>query len=313
MRKKLIRSLLVLGFSVYTLSVCAQPAIPRKYVEHPGFSVGLNFGLADLWGDVGTQGILDHYANEIYWTKPNFMGGIFFRYTAHPSLGLRLNLNYGTLFATDEWNITKAKTVKSIEDDPYQRYLRNQDSRANTWESTFLLEFIPLRWNSESRMAAKKMQPYLMAGVGVFYYRPQTTVIDPVTHRKVQWVDTRWLFLEGNVTSPIQIAIPVGIGLRWDLSDNMSFGFEYLYRFTTTDYLDNVSSSYVTPDFYDRTLSPQDAAMAKKVYDKSWAIEPSYKNKAWSPRGNKDNNDGYSTISIQLLYRLETNKIPWWH
>lgn len=319
MRKKMLRSLLILGFSATTISAFAQPAIPKKYIEHPGWSVGVNFGLADLWGDVGTQGILDHYANSLYYKKPHFMGGIMVRYTGHPSLAIRANINYGTLYATDEWNLDKAKEANSIEDDAYQRYLRNQDARANIWEGTLGLEFMPLRLNSESRTAAKAMQPYITAGAGAFHFRPQTSIIHPLTGRK-EWVWTKELRLEGEgiegsgavQTNLWQVCVPLGLGIRWDIGDNMGLGVEYLYRMTTTDRLDNVSSFYVSPDFFDRHLSPEDAEVAKQVYDKSWAIEPSVTNAAGSPRGNKEVKDGYSTFSVMFIYKFESNKIPWW-
>lgn len=319
MRKKLLRSLLVIGISATTLSAIAQPAIPRNYVEHPGWSLGANFGLSDLWGDVGTQGLVDHYMNDRYYQKPHFMGGMFMRYSGHPSLALRFNLNYGTLYANDDWNINKAREAASIEDDAYQRYLRNQDARANVWEGTFMIEVMPLRFNSETRMAQKSMQPYVAFGAGGFHFRPQTSLIDPNTGRK-KWVYTKDLRLEGEgvpgsgavQTSLWQVCVPLGVGLRWDVGDNMNIGVEWLYRMTTTDRLDNVSSFYVSPDFFDRSLSPEDAAIAKQVYDKSKFIEPGVTNAPGSIRGNKDVLDGYSTFSFTILYRLETNKIPWW-
>lgn len=320
MRKSIIRSLLVIGISATTVAAVAQPAIPRKYVEHPGVSVGVNFGLSDMWGDVGTQGPIDHYANETYWSKPHFMGGILMRFVGHPSMALRLNLNYGTLYATDQWNTTKAENAKSIEDDAFQRYLRNQDARANVWEGTAMIEIMPLRFNSESKMAQKSMQPYVAFGAGGFHFRPQTSLIDPVTGRK-RWVETKELRLEGEgvpnsgavATNLWQLCVPLGVGLRWDIGNNMNIGFEWQYRMTTTDRLDNVSSVYLTPDFYDRYLSAEDAAIAKQVYDKSWYVEPAYTNKYGSPRGNKDVKDGYSTLSIMFIYRLESNKTPWWY
>lgn len=319
MRKSLVRSLLVIGISATTLSAIAQPAIPRKYVEHPGWSLGAKFGLSDLWGDVGTQSPIDHYGNGRYYQKPHFMGGMFFRYSGHPSLALRFALNYGTVYANDDWNIDKAKKAKSIEDDAYQRYLRNQDARANIWEANVGFELMPLRFNSETRMAQKTMQPYLTAGAGVFHYRPQTSLIDPVTGHK-KWVYTKDLKLEGegvpnsgSINRNLwQLCVPVGIGLRWDVGKNMNMGVEWLYRMTTTDRLDNVSSVYLSPDYYDRYLSPEDAAIAKQVYDKSKFVEPGVTNKPGSLRGNKDVLDGYSTISFTIMYRLESNKSPWW-
>ena len=248
------------------------------------------------------------------------MGGILMRFTPHPVFAIRANINYGTLFADDRWNLTKAKEASSIEDDAFQRYLRNQDARANVWEGTLMFEITPLRFNPESKLAQRRMQPYIAFGAGGFHFRPQTSVIDRTTGRR-EWVWTKELRLEGEgiensgavQTNLWQVCVPLGAGIRWDVGNNMAIGVEWLYRMTTTDRLDNVSSVYLTEDYYDRYLSPEDAELAKQVYDKSWHIEPAYKNAAGSPRGNKDVLDGYSTFSIQLIYKFESNKIPWWY
>ena len=324
MRKNLVRSFLALFVSASALTATAQPAKPKDYVETAGFSLGINVGMTDLWGDVGTKSLLDHYTNDKYWDKPCFMGGIFGRYQAHPVLAARLSLNYGTLYANDNWNKSKAEKAGSIEEDAYQRYLRNQDARANVCEGTFMLEFMPLRFNPESRNAMKKMQPYLLAGIGGFHFNPQSTLYDPVTGRR-KWVNTADLHLEGEgithekatatysrKTSLWQICVPVGLGLRWDIGRNLAFGVEYLYRFTGTDRLDNVSSQYPTDDYFDRHLAPEKAKVAKQIVDKSFEIEPSVERKPWAPRGNKEVLDGYSTISINFIYKINTNKVPWW-
>jgi hypothetical protein len=328
MRKNIRRSILAFFICASAVSANAQPAIPRDYIEHPGYSLGLNFGMTDLWGDVGTQTILDHYTNGQYFSKPCFMGGIFGRFTPHPMIAARLGINYGTLYATDAWNKDKAKEAKSIEDDAFQRYLRNQDIRANVWEGTLVFEFFPLRTNSESKSASKVMQPYIVAGVGGFHFRPQSTLIDRNTGHTT-WVDVHDLYLEGDgqqgattskdvptyarKTNLWQFCVPVGLGLRWDLSDNFAFGFEYLYRFTMTDRLDNVSDEYASDKFYDEHLSPDKAALAKEMKDKSWAIDPTVHHADWSNRGNKNVLDSYSTISIMFIYKLKNNKIPWWY
>lgn len=324
MRKNIRRGLLAIVISASTLSAYAQPAIPREYIEHPGFSLGLNFGFTDLWGDVGTKSILDHYTNGQYLDKPCFMGGMFGRFTAHPMLAFRLNLNYGTLYATDEWNKDKAEEAKSIEDDAFQRYLRNQDIRANIWEGTLLAEFMPLRVNSESKSASKRMQPYIAAGVGGFHFRPQSSVINRVTGRK-NWVDVQNLHVEGDgleekkakptyarATNLWQICVPVGLGLRWDINQELAFGVEYLFRFTTTDRLDNVSDEYASDDYLEKFLTPENADLAKEILDKSWAIEPSVEHADWSKRGNKTVLDGYSSVSVMIIYKINSNKKPWW-
>ncbi|MCD6064134.1 MAG: hypothetical protein K0R82_2045 [Flavipsychrobacter sp.] len=325
MRKNIVRSLLALTVSAAAFSAAAQPAIPREYVEMPGFSMGVNFGMTDLWGDIGTQGIIDHYGNSEYWDKPCFMGGMFGRYLGHPMLAARFGINYGTLYANDNWNTSKAEKATSTEEDAFQRYLRNQDVRANIWEATFMVEFNPLRGNSESKAAQKRMQPYILAGVGGFHFKPQSSLYNPVTGRR-KWVDVHDLHLEGEGQTPTgeamagyasktslwQVCVPLGLGVRWDIGDQYALGVEYLYRLTFTDRLDNVSAQYATHDYFDRYLPPEKAAVAKALSDKSWEIAPGVQRQPWANRGNKEVNDGYSSISISFIYKILNNKSPWW-
>jgi opacity protein-like surface antigen len=325
MRKKIVRSILIACMSFAVVKSYAQPAIPREYIEHPGYSLGINFGWADLWGDVGTKSMMDHYNNPLYLNKPCFMGGIMGRLTAHPMFAMRFGVNYGTVYATDAWNKDLAKTAKSIEDDAFQRYLRNQDARANIWELSYQVELIPFRANSESKIAAKRLQPYLTFGLAAFSFKPQTSLIDPVT-RETKWVNTRDLHLEGEgieyevptpghskKTNKWAFAIPVGAGLRMDINKNFAIGLEWLLRITTEDRLDGVSSEYVTKAYLDKNLSPDKAETAKLVYDKSWAIDPNVEHGAWTKRGNKDNKDKYSTVSLTFIYKLKRDKTPWWY
>jgi hypothetical protein len=325
MRKKLVRSLFALCLSSAALPAFAQPAIPREYVEHPGYSIGFNFGMTDLWGDVGTKSVIDHYTNGKYFNMPCFMGGVFGRFTPHPSVAFRLGVSYGTLYATDAWNEPKAKKATSFQDDAVQRYLRNQDIKSNIWEGTFQIEYMPLRMNSESNSARHRLQPYVTAGIGGFHYQPYSSFIDRGTLAK-KWVSVADLHLEGEgfehekatptyamKTNLWQVCVPAGLGLRYDIGRNMSVGIEWLYRFTFHDRLDNVSGDYVSEAYLERYLPSDKAVVAKEMYDKEWAVQPGAKSTPWTPRGNKDNKDAYSAISVMFIYHFNSNKMPWWY
>jgi len=143
-------------------------------------------------------------------------------------------------------------------------------------------------------LTASAVQPYLLGGVGISHYNVR---------------GSNSLGLRDDTNG----AVPLGAGLRWDVNEDMTLGFEYEYRMTTTDRLDNVSDEYATPDYFDRHLAPEKADLAKRLYDKSYVIDPSIERKPWSNRGNKAVRDGYSTISISFIYKLNNNKIPWWN
>jgi opacity protein-like surface antigen len=305
------------------ISVAAMPAAQAQtpsYVEPSGFSLGMNIGLSDLWGDVGTQSPIDHYANERYWEKAHFMGGMYIRYSAHPALAFRLGANYGTLYANDDFNYTKAQKAATIEDDAYQRYLRNQKVRANVWEPNFMIELTPFRFSPESKLSRRRMQPYLMAGFSFFHFKPQGEYVNRIT-RQTQWMDLRDLHLEGEgfkiEGAPEQYelwqyAVPLSLGVRWDIGENLGLGVEYTYRMTFTDYLDGVSDRYIDPALFDLYLPEAKAVAARDMYDRSWLINEGASHMPGELRGNKSVNDGFSTISVTLFYRFTRRLIPWW-
>ena len=333
MRKIALRSF----FTICLASTAALASAQNKWFNYKepefseprGWSLGINVGLADLWSDVGTQGIVDHYANDKYWDETRFMGGLFLRYTAMPALAFRLQANYGSLYANDNWNQEKAEAALTIEEDAFQRYLRNQDVRSRVWEGLFLIEVMPLRFNPESNIARRRFQPYLGVGVGAFNFKSQTTWRSKPGSNgggHGQWVDLYDLHLEGEnfgaeaagiADAPEdydrwQLNVPLTVGVRWDIGKQLALGFEYCYRYTMTDYIDGVSNKYVDPRLYDLTLPANKAATARDVNDKTWQIIPGSRAVPGTLRGNPEVNDGYSTIGVNFFWKIRNRKDPWW-
>jgi len=86
----------------------------------------------------------------------------------------------------------------------------------------------------------------LFVGVAVYHFNPYTT---DTAGRKTY---LRPLSTEGEGFLPgknnynlTQIAIPFGAGVKLSLSDNVNVGVEVGYRKLFTDYLDDVSTTYV--------------------------------------------------------------------
>ncbi|MFT4061555.1 MAG: hypothetical protein QM642_04275 [Edaphocola sp.] len=307
-----------------------NPDIP--YIEQRGFSLGFNFGQSDIWGDVGTKGILDHYNNSVYkddiLKNMRFMGGMFVRYTYVPGVSFRWGVNYGSLYATDEWNTEKALEATSIKDDAYQRYVRNLDIKTNLWESNLLVEFAPLRLSNWEfgKVTKWRFQPYLLAGVAGFYFNPRGTYKDLATGTEKD-VDLQPLRTEGEgftapgkvfpkVYSLFNYAAVGGIGFKFDIGRGLGLGLEYQLRWTFTDYLDDVSGTYIDP-LYQETAglvkaNNYNAALANKMSDRSNEIIAGYKHSAGEMRGDPANKDKYSTISIMFFWKIKKRDSPWW-
>lgn len=331
MRKSFLRSIFLLSLAgAITLPAQAQRKYDRGWMEPElsepiGWSLGMTVGLSDLWGDVGTRTPLDHYTNSEYWGNTRFMGGVYARYAFHPAISARLSANFGTLYANDNWNKNKAEKADKLSDDYVQRYLRNQDVRSFIWEGTLMAEVMPFRFDNTTAMARKRMQPYVMAGIGAFNHRSQSTWKSRPENAGGygQWKDIYDLHLEGDgwkfdgapkLAERWNIAVPLGIGLRWDVGRNVGLGVEYLYRVTFTDYIDGVSDKYLPANYYDAQLPADKVSMAMDLADKTWQItgKESYRHAPGEIRGNKADNDHYSTLSFNIFYKINTRRKPWW-
>ena len=103
--------------------------------------------------------------------------------------------------------------------------------------------------------------------------------------------------------------IPVGGGVKWYATDNMYLGLEILHRTTFTDYVDDVSKDYIDPTLYSKYLSPENAAVARQVYDRKLsntgtAFSPTY---VGEQRGNPKRNDAFFSSIIKFGWRLFDN------
>jgi hypothetical protein len=306
-----LRYILITGSLIMALSIKAR-AQHGEYEPLPSheLSVGVKAGLSDMWGDVGTKGVLSHYFNGKYFQNTHYMGGLFIRYSATPWLAARLEVNAGSIYATDAWNIKEAN--KGGPGSPvYNVYVRNQDMKSTIVEGLLNIEVSPLRIFDNGKSARWRIQPVVVAGIGVFHFNPKTTYTEP--SGDVRWVETHPLHLEGEgldyIDAPkgyklTQICMPVGLGLRYEVNSRLSIGFEYLLRLTFTDYLDGVSNKYVDPAIFSQHLGESDAAIAKQVYNKSYQIDPSIYHPAGDIRGNPKNRDAYSTMGFHLNFRI---------
>ncbi len=320
MRKTMIRGFVIALVTIITSTACfAQEAAS---IEPRGFSLGLNYGVSDLWGDVGTKNVIDHYTNNKYFDLVHYMGGINIRYCIAPALSLRLNLNYGTIFASDEWNVQKAKQASSLGDDYVQRYSRYQIVKDNIWESSITFEFSPLRLGNYGGKSARRAgQPYLLAGIGYFHFQPYAMYTDPVS-KISNWVKTYDLHLEGDGFSNMpgappayslwQIEIPLGLGYKIDIGEHLNIGVQWEWRMTTFDYLDGVSNKYIDPKYFDLNLSPANAAIAKALANRTWINNIDKTVAPGDMRGNPGNNDSYSTLSFVIYYKFNTRRGSWW-
>lgn len=110
-----------------------------------------------------------------------------------------------------------------------------------------------------------RITPYGFAGIGLFKFSPYT--VDSVYGK----VYLNGLSTEGQGLpqypdrkpyKKIQLNIPVGAGVKYALSDDVQFGFEFGLRVNFTDYLDDVSTTYVDQNILLNAKGPVAVAVA---------------------------------------------------
>jgi hypothetical protein len=183
-------------------------------------------------GDLNPRG---HFSFQ----KPS--AGIFFRYTTNYRYAFRFGFNYGTITAND---------AKSRESDQVERNL-NFRSRIYELNSVAEFNFVEYRIGHDRH----RFTMYIFAGIAGYYFNPQTDIGGG-------YESLRAYRTEGQTKDyrRLQLSLPFGVGLKWNISDKCGLGIEWGPRRTFTDFLDDVSGVYpVTTDrgsvYTDRSLN----------------------------------------------------------
>lgn len=252
-----------------------------EYVQKGEF--GITAGLAHYFGDLNTRASI---------SRPKPALGAFFRKQFGNYVGLRLSAHYAQVGFSD---------IYSKND--YQK-ARNLSFNSNIWEVALqgdfnFFKFVPT--NPDYNFT-----PYITLGVGVFTYDPYA-----YTNGKKEFL--RPLGTEGQLIgyngrkpySTLAMCIPLGVGFKYNLNEKMNFSFEIGHRFTTTDYMDDVSTTYIGVDKF----AP--FSTAALLQDRSVEIDQDNplgiegRQRGWSKQ-----KDQYIIAEIGLTYNISTYRCP---
>lgn len=151
----------------------------------------------------------------------------------------------------------------------------------------------------------KRWTPFLFCGVALFKF-------NPMAQYGGTWYALQPLGTEGQGTLAypdrqryklLETAMPFGVGMRWRLSEGSHLTVEYGWRKTWTDYLDDISTTYVGSE----VLGGEDGGgeMAVILADRSWEVDPEYVNAIGIKRGDDSLKDWYAYLNISLTISTE--------
>ena len=237
-----------------------------EYVQQGEF--GVTAGVAHYFGDLNTRAGLNR-------PKPTL--GLFFRKQFGNYIGLRIAGHYAQLGYSDTYS-----------NNSYQQ-LRNLSFNTNIYELALMGDFNFFRFVPGDPNFA--FTPYVTLGVGVFSF-------DPYAYLAGEKVFLRPLGTEGQTTGykgrkeygSTSFCIPFGAGVKYNISDKINLSFEISHRFTGTDYIDDVSTTYAGINNF------QAGSTAAQLQDRSYEIDPN------TPLGVKDRQRGFSKQKDQYIF-----------
>ena len=252
-----------------------------EYVQKGEF--GITAGLAHYFGDLNTRASI---------SRPKPAVGVFFRKQFGNYVGLRLSAHYAQVGYSD---------IYSSND--YQK-TRNLSFNSNIWEVALQGDFNFFKFVPTDPYYS--FTPYITLGIGVFTYDPYA-----YTDGKKEFL--RPLGSEGQLIgykgrkpySTLAMCIPLGVGFKYNLSEKVNFSFELAHRFTTTDYLDDVSTTYAGINNF---LPLSTAAL---LQDRSVEIDQDNplgiegRQRGWSKQ-----RDQYIIAEIGITYNISTYRCP---
>ena len=247
----------------------------------PNTEIGLLLGTSYYLGDLNTT----------HFNQPSVAAGLIIRRNIDKRFVYKAEAMYLNLRSDDNnpFNIRESidTTIKGLH------------FRSPVYELSAQLEFNFLPYQPGNPLYT--WTPFIYTGASLFYYNPEAE------NKNGQWVSLQELGTEGQGTtafperdkySLIQFAIPMGAGIKLAINESFNIILEYGVRKTFTDYLDDVSTTFVGGNsVYPIEMSPEAQEMS----------DPIGVHLKDDQRGDPEKNDWYSFAGVTLSFKLHNN------
>lgn len=281
--KKLILAIVLVAIFGNTFS---QKYKPKAKTNE---EIGVSLGVSNYLGDLAFKGKIP-IINE---TNPRAFrpaGGFYYRNNFTNFTSFKASLLVGSIYGND------AQT-----NDDQARINRNLHFKSIIVDAALMLEWniLPYKIGDKKRM----FTPYFGIGVAGFYFNPKAEL-------NGRWVALQPLGTEGQGLiagtqkySLFQFAVPGSFGFKANITKKIALNLEFQYRYTFTDYLDDVSAnSYVASEVFYQNYIEAVAADADALAYR--AIDTDLSPRNADQRGESKYKDNYYFVFINLSYKI---------
>ena len=266
---------------------------------------GIAIGGANYLGDIGGQELTRRdFVWDMHLKQTNLAIGGYGRYKFSKRMAIAGNLTYLQINDKDSFTTNQARRA------------RNMNFRNRMFEFGVRGELTIFYDNDVGGKGYYNpdFKLYAFGGVSVFRHNPQGQIYVEGELRDETWYNLQPWQTEGVEYSRFGVAIPAGLGLYFTFDKTWRFGWELSWRTTFTDYLDDVSTTYVDPQTYYDRLGPTEGAIVEdfasqtfqgliedindpssgSIYDHQYVDDVSTK------RGDPTNSDSYLTSQFTI-------------
>lgn len=226
------------------------------------------------------------YIGELSNTKP-LTGGL-----GHFNIGLEARL-YTRIAARTQITFYNLEGSDANAADSSANRQRNLSFKSKNIEFTFQGVYYFLKYGGKY-YKRRAYEPFIAAGVGFTTFNPQAE-LDGTTY------DLRDFQTEGVEYGNRALIIPLNVGVKAKLNEFMNLTLDLGYRFTFTDYLDDVSENYGGP-FPDGSL---EASLSNRKDEISIVNQEAFERfLPGARRGDGGKSDAYFFINFNLEFFL---------
>ncbi len=264
-----------------------------KYQPEISITTGGTAFLGDLRGPPGEGG---PFVKDLLLKTVRPYIGVSATWNAENWYSLTAGIGYTKVNGADSLIIMKGGVER-------WRVYQNTTFRSNIFEVYAMGELRPLNLLDPSH-EMRQFNPFVGLGVGLFHFNPQA----PLNGR---WIDLHPLHLEGQGFAEYpdrkeykltQLYIPVSLGIKYYMKNRTAVSVSALFRKTFTDYIDDVSTTYIDPRLFNKYLSIDNAILARQLYSRSTRPEKVRPN---VEKGDARNMDSYVSLVCTFSFILK--------
>ncbi len=272
------------------------------YAQHS--EIGFGIGTTTFMGDLGKHDPkASTYFGSVGAGITKASATLWYRNTFNPWFALKGGLTVSQIQGDDRL----AKSTDRNSSDWYRSY-RNLRFQSVLLEASVTGELHVLRFLPGS--LTHRWTPYVSTGVGMVYFNPKADYNGKLVALQPLGTEGQGMdqYPDRKKYSLVQAVIPIAMGVKINVTSRWTVTGEIGHRVTFTDYMDDVSTNYVSQTDFVNAYGATQGQMIYELSNRSNDVDPdghySAITKPGEFRGNPKGKDSYLCGSVSISFRF---------